>query len=787
MFANVLSRWIWRPSGAAARRKRARLNRRRSSFAFAGRPEHLEARSLLASLGGLVFEDHNGNGVRNSGEAGLAGVTVYLDQNRNGALDAGETFTTTGATGTYAFNNLAAGTYTVREVVPTGFAQTGPFPNDFYLSTTRAAGGAPRQLVRTDAVTGRVTVVGSLGISRNLNGLVRTNDGSLFAVAGENTGSDAFYSVNPVTGAATLIGNTGLEIAFGLAYDPATDTIFGIGQVAPGLRGLVTYDRAMGRATAVSTFSAGQPSSTNGMAFDTVRNRVLAYNFDDGQIYGYNPATGERTTLAKIAAGISANLAFAEGQLVMKRDFSGLFNEFIAINPDTGQITSLFFASVGVVYESLELVDLPDFAHTVDVGPTQNVAGLDFGNLRVNSPPTASAGGPYTIREGDGLTLQASGSDPDGDALGYTWDLNGDGQFGDASGAAVSLSWSDLVAAGIGDDGTHQISVRVSDGLFSVDASATLVIENVSPAIESVSTTAASVGDARPGQTVSVSAAFADLGLLDVHTATIDWGDGQQSSATISGGTVSGSHVYRQGGVYQVTLSVADDDGGADTQTVTAYVTGARLANGALQVVGTARADSVVVTPQGRNSLLVRGGFLPRRGMTFDRGQTISIEAYLGAGNDRFTAHRNLTQPLLVVGGAGADTITAGRGRSVLIGGAGADSLTGGSNEDILIAGSTAFDDNVVALRGILAEWTSARSLKDRVANLYDGSGAGSPANGDNFLVAGGTVSNDSHRDILNGGGRSRDWLFHDPRRDRLRGNVRDDLFAGDLDELLGR
>ena len=59
------------------------------------------------SISGSVLQDTNGNGGCNNGEAGLAGVTVFLDTNNNGVLDTGETSTTTDANGNYSFTNLA--------------------------------------------------------------------------------------------------------------------------------------------------------------------------------------------------------------------------------------------------------------------------------------------------------------------------------------------------------------------------------------------------------------------------------------------------------------------------------------------------------------------------------------------------------------------------------------------------------------------------------------------------------------------------------------------------------
>lgn len=92
-----------------------------------------------AEIHGMKWNDVDGNGYRDSGEAGLAGVSIYIDADNNGALDEGELSTVTAAdnsetqeieTGQYSFTGLAAGTYVVREVVPSGFQQTFPLPQE---------------------------------------------------------------------------------------------------------------------------------------------------------------------------------------------------------------------------------------------------------------------------------------------------------------------------------------------------------------------------------------------------------------------------------------------------------------------------------------------------------------------------------------------------------------------------------------------------------------------------------------------------------------------------------
>jgi ELWxxDGT repeat protein len=81
---------------------------------------------LPGTISGSVFVDVNHDGRREPGEPNLPGVTVYLDANGNGQLDPGEFQAATDSGGNYAFFNVPAGTYTVRQVPAAGYALTAP-------------------------------------------------------------------------------------------------------------------------------------------------------------------------------------------------------------------------------------------------------------------------------------------------------------------------------------------------------------------------------------------------------------------------------------------------------------------------------------------------------------------------------------------------------------------------------------------------------------------------------------------------------------------------------------
>ena len=90
------------------------------------------------SISGVVFSDTSRDGKQQTGEKGIANVTVYIDANKNGKLDTGETRTITNSSGSYTFSNVAVGTYQIREVLPAGQILVAPAAG--FNSATVAAG-----------------------------------------------------------------------------------------------------------------------------------------------------------------------------------------------------------------------------------------------------------------------------------------------------------------------------------------------------------------------------------------------------------------------------------------------------------------------------------------------------------------------------------------------------------------------------------------------------------------------------------------------------------------------
>ncbi|MCA9198206.1 MAG: carboxypeptidase regulatory-like domain-containing protein, partial [Planctomycetales bacterium] len=159
-----------RPFARTRKSNRKRHNRSRSFVS-----ERLEDRQLLAAdVVGGIYNDLNGDGVRDQGEDGLANWTVYLDQNQNGTLDSGEDSTLTDADGKYSFTGLVAGNYRVAEVVRSGWTATNPTTG--YVDMTLANGDERSVNFLNEGAGGTGIITGNVWRDINNDGIKDPED-----------------------------------------------------------------------------------------------------------------------------------------------------------------------------------------------------------------------------------------------------------------------------------------------------------------------------------------------------------------------------------------------------------------------------------------------------------------------------------------------------------------------------------------------------------------------------------------------------------------------------------
>ncbi len=181
------------------------------------------------SVGDRVWLDTNGNAAQDAGEAGINGVTVQLLDSSNNVVAT----TTTAGDGNYTFNNLAAGSYTVKvSALPAGTAQT--YDLDGVATANQAAVTLTAGQNRTDVDFG-YKYTGSIGdrvwLDANGNGVqdageagingvtVQLLDSSNNVVATTTTAGDGNYSFNNLAAGSYTVKVSALPAGTAQTYD----------------------------------------------------------------------------------------------------------------------------------------------------------------------------------------------------------------------------------------------------------------------------------------------------------------------------------------------------------------------------------------------------------------------------------------------------------------------------------------------------------------------------------------------------------------------------------------
>jgi PKD repeat protein len=194
-----------------------------------------------------------------------------------------------------------------------------------------------------------------------------------------------------------------------------------------------------------------------------------------------------------------------------------------------------------------------------------------------NVAPTVALNGPAAAAEGQTKHYTFTAGDPGADTLSVS------ATSGGSVGTVSNLAFDPATKAGSFDvsfaDGpaTSTVSVRVadSDGAVSAASTVDVGVTNVAPVIDPLVTPFDPVPAGSPSP-VNVSVTFTDPGTADSFTVQWNWGDGSTANpihlSPTDSKSLTASHWYAAPGVYTISLTVTDKDGGAATKTAASYV-----------------------------------------------------------------------------------------------------------------------------------------------------------------------------------------------------------------------
>ena len=342
--------------------------------------------SLTGSIGDYVWADADADGVQDSGEFGIPGVTVRLFA-ADGVTQLATA--TTDSSGIYRFYGLAAGNYVVRyddTTTPSGYFGSTPssvsvslaasqqFNNaDFGLAPIPAGTGSIGDYVWIDADNDGVQNAGELPLANVTVNLERLINGNWTVVGTATTGSDGLYNFTGLSAASYRVTvDTASQIS-----SPYAAGTFAIGSVmAP------TFDRD-GTGTphvALVTLASNSTVVTNADFGYNWNGSIGDYVWWDDNLNGLQDEAPSRViNNARVQLYFDANddnrLNLFDGDYEITRVFTNVNGGYLISNLPPGRYI------VDVYEDSIEGAVIPTTTANLVVGLAGNqvITTADFG------------------------------------------------------------------------------------------------------------------------------------------------------------------------------------------------------------------------------------------------------------------------------------------------------------------------------------------------------------------------------------------------------------------------
>jgi hypothetical protein len=363
-------------------------------------------KALPGSIRGQKWHDLDGDGAKEEGEPGLAGWTIFIDENRNELLDSEEQWTTTNENGNYEFTGLAPGEYRVMELPLAGWQSSQPetfvidrLRTELAVTHATIANRVPNGYDFSEGDSGDRIIDGGNNMYESGN-FLNTNHGSSIPYTSGALSSVAWFGEDSQYFTAKYPG------LFVLAVDNASIIHFETSGNT-GTNGAGMADRSV-----LSITADGKP-----------------YTIFLRRVYGAGtPSINHLYIVPGDGAGIehySAESTFEDVHGLNHLESVDRFF-YVLVSTNAGQLQNDDVLTIARAFLNNVSAAIVEGAAEVSIGPGQNVENVDFGNFQVplsagdyNRDSSVDAADYVFWRKFLGATVSPpyAGADGDGSAI----------------------------------------------------------------------------------------------------------------------------------------------------------------------------------------------------------------------------------------------------------------------------------------------------------------------------------------------------------------------------------